>query len=363
MADLQNIGNILAGFGAGVRGGGGEFLTGLQKRGLTQRAAQKQLSDERRQALLQDVAVGLDHLESGRTPQAIKLFEERLSLLSQDPNADPEETRSTLEDLKAGRIDAVKDNLKGVVRAGQIRGLLPETPTSKFLEIRDGQALFQTREGVEAQDIKGLGAAPQAPEEIRKETRGEVRKQVGAIDKEISVIKSNWTKLNNLAGEIKKGNRQAVPQALVAVVKLGDPGSIVSTNEMRGAINEEDPTSAVFNLLVGKGVDSDFAESVAAKIDPLNPANINVDDLLATGRATVSAFIPSLQERTASAEEQAKNTLTDAGIRSLFTDKFRGRVAGLSELLPAQEQAPPAKVDLSQLTDEQLIQLRQQAQQ
>jgi hypothetical protein len=355
MADLQNIGNILAGFGAGVRGGGGEFLTGLQKRGLTQRAAQKQLSDERRQALLQDVAVGLDHLESGRTPQAIKLFEERLSLLSQDPNADPEETRSTLEDLKAGRIDAVKDNLKGVVRAGQIRGLLPETPTSKFLEIRDGQALFQTREGVEAQDIKGLGAAPQAPEEIRKETRGEVRKQVGSIDKEVNVIKSNWTKLNNLAGEIKKGNRQAVPQALVSIVKLGDPGSIVSTNEMRGAINAQDP----FSALLGIGVNSDVAESIASKLDPLNPENINVDDLLATGRATVSAFIPSLQARTASAEEQAKNTLTPAGTRSLFTDSFRKRIAGLSELLPQDG----ASTDLTKLSLEELIALRQQAQQ
>ena len=335
MADgLQNIGNILAGFGAGVQGRGGEFLQGLAK----EREVQRGLSEERRKALIQDVAVGLDHLETGRLPQAMQLFTERVSAIEQ-LGGDSKESRDTLADLQAGNIDKVKDNLKGVVRAAQIRGILPETPGSKFLEIdkNTGKAFFRTREGsVEAVDIKGLEGGVQAPEEIRKETRGEVRKQVGAIDKEANVIRSNWKKLNNLAGEIKKGNRQAVPQALVAIVKLGDPGSIVSTNEMRGAINAEDPISAVFNLLTSKGVDSDLSQSIASKIDPLNPENINVDDLLATGSATVSAFVPSLQARLASAEEQAAGTLTESGIKSLFTESFRGRVADLSELIPSQ---------------------------
>jgi hypothetical protein len=336
MADgLQNIGNMLAGFGAGVQGRGPEFLQGLDKR----RAVQKELSDERKKALIQDVAVGLDHLENDNTGMAIKLFEERVNAIKQ-LGGDDTESRGTLEDLRAGKIDKVKDNLKSVVRAAQIRGILPATSTSKFLELdkERGLAYFSTPEGVVSQDIAGLeGRPPVAPEEIRKETRGEVRKQVGAIDKEANVIKSNWKKLNNLAGEIKKGNRQAVPQALVAIVKLGDPGSIVSTNEMRGAINAEDPVSAVFNLLTSKGVDSDLSQSIASKIDPLNPENINVDDLLATGSATVSAFVPSLQARLASAEEQAAGTLTEAGIKSLFTESFRNRIAGLSELLPTQE--------------------------
>jgi hypothetical protein len=357
MADgLQNIGNILAGFGAGVQGRGGQFLSGLEETRQAQAAEQKSLSEERRKSMLQDIAVGSDLLERGRTEGAINLFRDRLQAIK-DLGGDPTETQDTLNDLLAGNVDKVKANLKDVVRGAQIRELLPETSASKFIEIRDGKALFQTPTGIEAQDIKGLGLGPQAPEEIRKETRGEVRKQVGSIDKEVNVIRSNWTKLNNLAGEIRKGNRQAVPQALVSIVKLGDPGSIVSTNEMRGAINAEDPISAVFNLLTSKGVDSDLSQSIASKIDPLNPDNIKVDDLLATGRATVSAFIPSLQERTASAEEQAKNTLTPAGTRSLFTESFRKRIAGLSELLPQGGQPP---VDLSQLTDEQLMQLKQQ---
>ena len=160
MADgLQNIGNILAGFGAGVQGRGTQFLQGLEQ----QREVQRGLSEERKQALVQDVAVGLDHLESGRTSQAIQLFEQRLSLLGQDPNADPEETRSTLEDLRAGKFDKVKDNLKGVVRAAQIRGLLPDTPTSKFLKVVGNKALFQTPQGeLEVQDLgeAGIDASP-----------------------------------------------------------------------------------------------------------------------------------------------------------------------------------------------------------
>jgi len=235
--------------------------------------------------------------------------------------------------------------------------LYDEDPEAAIKKAETALSMFDPKKFKSFRSSKTGGDGKEAIE-IRKETRGGIRKQLGAISKEANVIRSNYKKLENLAGEIRKGNRQAVPQALVAIVKLGDPGSIVSTNEMKGALNSEDPIAAVFNLLTGKGVNTDLAQSIAGKIDPLNPENINVDDLLATGRATVSAFVPTLQDRFASENEIAEENLTPAGKKSLFSQGLRNNINSLSDLIPAK----PAPVqDLSSMSLEELQALKAQA--
>jgi hypothetical protein len=168
MADgLQNIGNILAGFGAGVQGRGGQFLSGLEETRQAQAAEQKQLSDERRQAMLQDIAVGKDLLDRGRTEGAINLFRDRLQAIK-ELGADPTETQDTLNDLLAGNVDKVKANLTDVVKGAQIRGLLPDTPTSKFLKVVGNKALFQKPDGkLEVQDFSAAGVQPSEGKEVQ----------------------------------------------------------------------------------------------------------------------------------------------------------------------------------------------------
>ncbi len=57
MATQQEIGNRIAGFGAGFRGRGGEFLQGLENRETQQRQQRQQLTEQRRLAMLSDFKV------------------------------------------------------------------------------------------------------------------------------------------------------------------------------------------------------------------------------------------------------------------------------------------------------------------
>ena len=131
--------------------------------------------------------------------------------------------------------------------------------------------------------------------DIRKEVRGEARKGRNAISKEMAVTRENFNKLQNLSGQVKKGNRSAVAQSLIALVKLGDPSSIVKESEMVAALNNQSPVAALTDMLASKGIDGGVINSVAAKIDPLNPNNINMNDVLSTAQSMVNANVPSLQ--------------------------------------------------------------------
>ena len=177
--------------------------------------------------------------------------------------------------------------------------------------------------------------------EIRKEVRSSIGKEVGAIKKEASVINANFSKLQNLSKGILKGNRSAVSQALVALVKLGDPGSIVNASEMLSALNNKTPLAAITGLLAGKGVSDDVTQSIASKIDPLDPSNVNVADLLSTATALVQANVPSIQNRFASEQERAGENLTEQGIRSIFSQKTLDTISGLSDLQVEQTPASP----------------------
>lgn len=173
--------------------------------------------------------------------------------------------------------------------------------------------------------------------EIRKEVRSSIGKKLGALQKQASVLDENYGKLNNLTNEIKKGNRSAVSQALVALVKLGDPGSIVKESEMEAALNAENPVAA----LQSKGIDTSVIDSIVRKIDPLNPEAINTDELLSTAKAQMAANVPSIQNQYAEQKELANLNLTEKGIGSLFSPRFEERIGGLSRFVESK----PENVD------------------
>lgn len=195
-----------------------------------------------------------------------------------------------------------------------------------------------------------------AATEIRKEVRGAIRTDLRSISKETGTITSNFNKIQNLAGEIRKGNRLAVAQGLVSLVKLGDPTSVVSATEMATSLNAQNPISAVSDLLTGKGVSSNIVNSIVTKIDPLNPSNINVDDLLDTARVSVNAFVPQIQRRFEGAQESARGNLTEEGIRSLFTQSLTNTITGLSELTGETPSPPPTTTPAGELSDAELAQ-------
>lgn len=191
--------------------------------------------------------------------------------------------------------------------------------------------------------------ARQESAEIRKETRGGIRKDVGRLSQEAGTIESNFKKVQNLAKEIGKGNRISVTQALVGLVKLGDPGSVVSGKEVGDALNQESPLAAFAQLMTSKGVDNNITQSILSRIDAKNPDNIKVEDLLSTADALVSANVPAIQQRFAEAQELG-GQLTEKGRSSLFTKALTNRISGLSNLKPAPVEGQQPRAAAAQAT-------------
>lgn len=167
---------------------------------------------------------------------------------------------------------------------------------------------------------------------IQKETRAALRKDLGAISKEASIITTNFNKIQGLIGEVETGNRSSTGQALVAMVKLGDPGSTVREEEAKTALNRENPVAAVTAMLVKNNTPSDVVDAIVGSLDPLNPANIKVDEFMRTANALVDANVPSIQNRFSTAKELADENLTGRGIKSLFTKGLEKSVSDLSGL-------------------------------
>lgn len=200
---------------------------------------------------------------------------------------------------------------------------------------------------------------------IFEETRAAVRKEVKQSSDAAFNVSDNWNKLNKLGGEVrgdasigKKPNRTSVAQMLVSLVKLNDPNSAVLEGEMSSALNATDPLAAVINVARGVEDKTGALNSVLQKIDTLGPENINVDDVLATGKALVSSNIPSIVSRYNEADEQAQN-LTSEGYNSIFTKTTRERISGLEGIL---DSFAPKQETTQQTTDSSIPTITTQAQ-
>jgi len=190
------------------------------------------------------------------------------------------------------------------------------------------RAFEQTGQYSALQPLAGSTPDP----EYTKELRAELRSGVTKLESDARNLVTNFGKLDNLATEMRSGNRSAVAQGLVALVKMGDPGSVVKEEELRQALGAQAPAAAVADVLRGKGVSDGIINSIVQSIDPLNPDSVNVDQILSTGMAMLQPNVKSLVEAYNTSKGRAQGQLAEGGLLSIF-DKGRDEFfSGLSKL-------------------------------
>jgi hypothetical protein len=338
----MDIGKALQGMGAGFSGRGAEWALMQQQE---QAAAEKRKQEDilrRQQAMAQDARIGLHHLQNNNLGAFEKLATNRIELIKQQ-GENPSDTAALLERVKSGDVAGAIGDLQALEFEAVQRGLLPEQKPEYLTnaQVSDtGQAYKMVNGKPVAVDVEGYQAKPKEDkngDEIRKETRSELRQNLKAISSEVGVIKSNYKKIEELSKEVSKDNRTAVAALMTALVKLGDPGSIVNTSEMENALNSQNPLA--YFAEKGINVDAKAFDTVMQKIDPLSPGNIDVNNVKATARALVAANVPDLLSRYDTEYKRGQGNLTEAGFKAIFMDGLDSRVKSLSELLPKDE--PP----------------------
>lgn len=123
MADLQGIGNMLAGIGAGFSGNAPQYLYAQQQ----QQEADALKDERRRKALLTDFATGFSLLNNGQTEQATKLFQNRLEMLQKLRAPDMSDTQGIVDRLVSGdpaKIEEVKTGIGSIIQAAMMTGEL-----------------------------------------------------------------------------------------------------------------------------------------------------------------------------------------------------------------------------------------------
>ena len=310
---LRNIGMALSGLSAGIQGRGAEFANSMAAQQQAEETRRQKLSMERQQAMAIDARVVRDHLENALNPDGTVRDQKRLSLAMQlaksreqkiaELGGDPSETQAFVSALEQDPMQAL-NLVRGFDMTAQEQGFVSKYEPPKLQE--------------------------SVYDEPRKELRATLRKSVEGLNSEISAINTNYGKLQGLAEQVKKGNRSAVSQMLVSLVKLGDPGSVVKESEMEAALNSENPLS----YLVSKGVNQGLADSLLKNLDSLSPEKINVDEVLRTGQALISANAPDIIERYEMAKERGGEFLTQAGFDSIFGKSFEDRVNKLRGFNP-----------------------------
>lgn len=311
----MDFGKALQGIGMGMSGQGAQWAKIQQDERLMQqqqqeqeKARQQQIIEQRRKAMAEDARIGRMHLERGNLDAFNQLAQNRIGLI-EGAGADPSDTIMLMERVNAGDVDGAIKDLKALEYEAVVRGYLPEVkapePDKRLLE-------------------------------IQKETRNDLRKSFSKISDEVKAIKTNYGKIEALSKEVSKDNRTAVAQLMTALVKLGDPGSIVNTAEMENALNSQNPVA----YLASKGVDSSIIDNIMQKIDPLNPGNVNIGDVKATARALVASNVPDLMSRYDMELKRGKENLSEDGYKSIYSDVLDKRVKSLNELLPKEDEGP-----------------------
>ena len=227
-----------------------------------------------------------------------------------------------------------------------IAGLTSEDPETVQLT---GESLVRLRDTFIAQGM--LEAPPHVAleaanaKEFRKEVRAQIDKSVTEISDEANGLQGNYDTIASLGEEITKGNRQATAQALIALVKLGDPTSTVREGEMVAGLNNQSPAAALMQYFAADGteISEDMQRAVIASLDPLAPGVVNVANLMNTANAIISSKVPPLQTRYAEQQEKADNAeLSKRAKRTLFGKGLTNRIAKLSDISSGPVSTLPA---------------------
>ena len=148
MADLNGIGNLLQGVGAGFSGQLPQLMVAR-----TQQQEQDALADDRRRkALIRDFATGYTLISNGQVDQAKTLFTHRLDMLKKLNAPDMSDTQGIVDRLDAGNVDEVAKELGSFVQAAQAVGEFGDSrqgynSTASNQMFKDGSVLQANRDG------------------------------------------------------------------------------------------------------------------------------------------------------------------------------------------------------------------------
>jgi len=330
MADgLQNLGNILAGFGAGVQGRGGQFIQGLEQQRLGQQKQTKADELERVTAAAQDAAITLDHLQNNRPQQALDVLNNRKQAIQQlggDTKDTDEEIAQVNQGIASGDFSQSLDSLGGAVSAARIRGYLPKA--------------------AEQVDKK----------EFLKEERKTASQDIRSFNTKAREMRTSFTKMEGLAKQAETGSRGARNAMTVSLARLISPG-IVTETEASALSGGQNTMQAIFQALSGKGFD---VGKLQTHIDPFGET-FDAQGLLQVGKSVVASGRKPLMDMFKNSEARARRS----GIsKKAFDTNFLNNpnFAYLQSFQDAVDQPPPSDVDLSTLTDAELLQMQKDAQ-
>lgn len=324
--------DFIRGFGTGMQ----NVLTGTspqqrqaeqQRLMLQQMKGNQEMDTMRRQAMAQDVTRGIQMLKAGDTVGFVNLFANRLKNIQQ-LGGDPNQTQKIIQMVQGGNAKGAKQALAQLHAGFVMEGLANPINEAEAKAVGRMKAL--------------MSGTPVKEKEYTKELRGELRKGMTETYNAAKTLKTNYNKIVNLADEVKKGNRTAVAQMGVALVKLGDPTSVVKDEELKQAFAAQDPRAAVMDVLRNGGVNDQTIQAFQMAIDPLNPKAINMENILTTADAMLGSNRGALLDSFKSLSNRGLQNLTAGGYKSVFDDDRRDYIMGIKDLGKGRKKSNPS---------------------
>jgi len=184
-----------------------------------------------------------------------------------------------------------------------------------------------------AQQAKMIEAQEKENQEIWKEMRKDLGTTLRNVDSDASDLLANYGKVEKLAKQAAAGNRAAVPQAIVSLVKLQTPNARINEEQISTALNSPNAAEELRRILAGSGTTQELAISISGTIDPKNPNQISVDDFMDVAGAMVSANAGSIIDMYNQQKDQAVTAgLPANSIKSVFNETREARLKRLSEI-------------------------------
>ena len=338
---VQKIGNILAGFGAGMQGRGQEFL-----------ANQQALSDKRKQAAAKDLYTvntmitsaaeeakrrnlkkGSDEFNQFVGRRAVNFMNNRLHH-GRRLNANMNESMALIDLIRSDPL-AAQQSIDEDLMVARLNGYLPQP---KY-EYQGDQWYMVPPYGPPVP----VGVNQVSKEEL-KANRNSVQQRSETLQKDAFYASETARKISGLLQEVQGGNPQSVAGAIVSLVQLLEPGLAVRADDMRTAINVRDPVASsiglIRDIMKGEGFDDGAIDGLTGQLeairDPLNTDNISIDNFVNTVSTILDAKIPSYQERFnafnesvySGQSEEFRNKALEP-VRKLVFEDYPGLVGGL----------------------------------
>jgi hypothetical protein len=224
---LQQIGQALGGFGAGIQGNAPQYQAAQQ----TIAASKQEMEEARTKAMYADALGALNFAEADDWDGAIQLGMNRLQALQQ-LNANPEDTQRIMKVLlaaKNGNEEAkslAKAELKSIVETGYVSGGLERPEGSDNVvsgsDVVNGQIITgSAKKGFTAQTIAGLvppeedeGGADQRERKIKQYMEFFDLTREEAIERNDSVVMMDDKGNQTIYNPITQTSRVLIPEGL-----------------------------------------------------------------------------------------------------------------------------------------------------